>query len=322
MTSTISYEIQLVGNDFLEDRWDEISDLLRSTFSGATLSSGFTADRPAEHTREEMHKPGGGALEHVVAVGDDGRVLGAILCVPTTRPEGATACDVGWFFTDTTLPGSGRLGLSNALVTRVHDAIAEAGYEAVVTEMGTEDGGAYLSWRHGYVPAPTAEKKNRWIRGLKKAVDGVVSRNSEKRAWQNEDEQLARYATADIAKGEVIIDLKILLKRARHAAVDTLQITEGFHYRSSEGTLCMNHHCSPNGYFCFDDLTYRARRDISAGEELTFNYCTTEYELAEPFDCLCGSPDCMGRVLGFKFLDESQVERILDLLSPYLRSKL
>jgi hypothetical protein len=321
MTPTPSYEILLVANDFVQDRWEEISMLLKSAFTGATLPAGFSADRPAKHTWEELHKPGRDGLEHVVAVAEGGRLLGAIFCVPTQRPEEAITCDVGWFFTVATLPGSKRLALSNAMVTRVHEVLAEAGYEAVVTEMGTEDGGIYLSCRHGYVPAPTAERKNRWIRGLRKAVDRVVSRNSEKRAWKNEGEQLARYATVDIAEGEVIIDLKILLKRARRASVNTMQIAEGFHYRSSEGNLCMNHHCSPNGYICFDDLTYRSLRDISTGEELTFNYCATEYELAEPFDCLCGSPDCLGRVLGFKFLDECQAERIHDMLSPYLRSK-
>jgi hypothetical protein len=44
--------------------------------------------------------------------------------------------------------------------------------------------------------------------------------------------------------------------------------------------------------------------------------------MSNPFDCLCGSPDCLGRVSGFKHLNESQVEAILPYISPVLKSKL
>jgi len=42
-----------------------------------------------------------------------------------------------------------------------------------------------------------------------------------------------------------------------------------------------------------------AKRDIAAGEQLFFDYETTEYQLQSPFDCACGSPDCRGRLKGF-----------------------
>jgi len=62
----------------------------------------------------------------------------------------------------------------------------------------------------------------------------------------------------------------------------------------------MNHSCEPNtlvrGQECF------ALKPIEAGQEIVFNYNTTEYEMAEPFDCLCGSKHCTGRIRGFRFL--------------------
>jgi len=325
----LPHEIRLVDNEFVQSRWDEISELLTSAFKDSNFLAGFSPERPAQHTWEEMHKPDGGGLEHVVAVDSSGRVLGAIFCVRTNRPENETTSDVGWFFTDTTLPGPKRIKISDAMVERGHEELARAGYDAVVTEMGTEERARYLSKRFGYVPAPLPDKKNRWIVGLRTAAEHCVSSNSEKKAWKSAGGQLARYATADIAKDEVIIDLKGLLQRARHGAFDTLQLGEGLYYRLSEGPLCVdanrtifaNHHCSPNGYICFEDLTYRALRDVSAGDELTFNYCTTEYEMVQPFDCLCGSSNCLGRVAGCKYLDEIEVERIFSLLSPFLKSK-
>jgi hypothetical protein len=112
------------------------------------------------------------------------------------------------------------------------------------------------------------------------------------------------------------------MKRVEQPSAYTLQLAEGVHCRAFERGLGINHHCSPNGYYRFDDLTFRALRDVSEGDELTFHYCTTEYELSSSFDCLCGSPDCLGRVRGFKYLSKADVERLFDLLSPFLRSKL
>ena len=68
----------------------------------------------------------------------------------------------------------------------------------------------------------------------------------------------------------------------------------------------INHHCNPNTEIrIHDDFIGRnphnqnypslvalvvAKRDIDMGEELTFDYETTEFDLAEPFRC-----DCHGR---------------------------
>jgi len=322
MNRARDWEIRLVDNEFVRSRWDEISKLLGDAFSDSKFSEGFAPERPAQHTWDEIHKPDGSELQHVVAMDTDGNVLGAIFCLRTRRTDDETTADAGWFFTAPTVSGLKRTRISNAMVERVHKELASSGYDAVVTEMGTEDGASYLSHGHGYVPAPLPEKKNRWIRGLRTVEERGVSCNSEKRTWDSAGSQLARYATTDIAKDEVIIDLKVLLERARRGAVDTLQLGEDFFYRSSAGPLCMNHHCSPNGYICFEDLTYRALRDIPTGDELTFNYCTTEYEMAQPFDCICGSANCVGRVAGFKFLREEQAEKLYSLLSPFIRSKL
>ena len=43
-----------------------------------------------------------------------------------------------------------------------------------------------------------------------------------------------------------------------------------------------------------------AGRDIAAGEELTYFYPSTEWEMDRPFRCLCGAPDCVGVVSGAK----------------------
>ena len=72
----------------------------------------------------------------------------------------------------------------------------------------------------------------------------------------------------------------------------------------------LNHNCEPNGYLNAAELTFRALRDIAAGEEITFNYLTTESEMAVPFSCTCGSTNCFGLIRGRNFLDRDQGERL------------
>ena len=38
---------------------------------------------------------------------------------------------------------------------------------------------------------------------------------------------------------------------------------------------------------------------IRIGEQIVYNYNTTEYEMAEPFACRCGSAQCGGEIRGF-----------------------
>ena len=256
-----------------------------------------------------------------MAVGRDGDLLGAVFCLPTDRPRNATSSDLAWFVTARNLPDSERASIADALVRRVDEEVANSGYERVVTAMGTEADEEYLSRRHGFMPAPLGGRRNRWIKSLPTAPEGGASGKSVRKKWKDTEGQYARYATVDIGKDDVIIDLKTVMKRVPHASAYTLQLSEGHHYQSAERGLGINHSCNPNGYMCFDDLTYRALRDVSKGEELTFHYCTTEFEMDTPFDCSCGSPNCLGRVGGFRYLNESDVEKILSLLSPFLRTK-
>jgi len=58
----------------------------------------------------------------------------------------------------------------------------------------------------------------------------------------------------------------------------------------------MNHSCDPNTRIRGRDLI--ALRDIQPWEDVTFNYNTTEYAMAEAFRCRCGSPGCAGEIRG------------------------
>jgi hypothetical protein len=111
----------------------------------------------------------------------------------------------------------------------------------------------------------------------------------------------------------------------------TVQIGDGSHLEVSPGLTqeqlldryfwrFMNHSCDPNTFIQGRDVL--ALRDVAPWEGVTFNYNTTEYDMAEPFDCRCGSVHCLGRIRGFKHLPESERWRLESHLAGHLRSHL
>jgi hypothetical protein len=82
----------------------------------------------------------------------------------------------------------------------------------------------------------------------------------------------------------------------------------------------LNHSCSPNAYLRGVEIV--ALREIAPGEQVTFNYNTTEYDMSSPFQCHCGAAGCQGSIAGFSRLDESAREGLRPLLSEYLRKLL
>ena len=53
----------------------------------------------------------------------------------------------------------------------------------------------------------------------------------------------------------------------------------------------MNHSCDPNTWWADSD-TMIARRDIQLGEEITYDYATTEITVPFEMPCFCGSANC------------------------------
>jgi hypothetical protein len=89
-------------------------------------------------------------------------------------------------------------------------------------------------------------------------------------------------------------------------------------------TFFENHSCDPTTWF-EDDITMTARRDIAEGEEITYDYSTTESYIdpeMETIVCRCGSSECRGRILG----DDWQRPELQDLYAvhwmSYLRAKI
>lgn len=64
----------------------------------------------------------------------------------------------------------------------------------------------------------------------------------------------------------------------------------------------LNHSCDPNVLIDAQKMELQAIRDIQSGEELTFFYPSTEWDMAEPFACMCGAANCLGEISGARDL--------------------
>jgi len=89
----------------------------------------------------------------------------------------------------------------------------------------------------------------------------------------------------------------------------TIQVDEDTHIDGLGALAYLNHSCAPNTVVDTEHLEVRALRDITAGEELTFFYLSTEWEMDRPFACLCGAPGCIGQIAGAKTLPTAMLER-------------
>ena len=87
----------------------------------------------------------------------------------------------------------------------------------------------------------------------------------------------------------------------------TVQIGRDRHVEVKE-LSSMNHSCNPNTFLETTRMSVIAAQDVAAGEELTFFYPSTEWEMSSPFICLCGATNCIHVVAGARFLPLSTLE--------------
>lgn len=71
-----------------------------------------------------------------------------------------------------------------------------------------------------------------------------------------------------------------------------------------------NHSCNPNVLFDTDKLQFICIRKINVGDELCFFYPATEWDISQPFECLCNADNCLKTIQGAKYLSK-------EILSKY-----
>jgi uncharacterized membrane protein YeiB len=130
------------------------------------------------------------------------------------------------------------------------------------------------------------------------------------------------YAARSFARGDVVFPLRgrpvvrptrFSIQVGRDLHLDPISDAE-----SPWGSL--NHGCDANVAIDVERRVIVARRGIAAGDQLRFDYNTTEWELAEPFVCNCGAPTCVGVATGFAHLSYMRQQIVLREAAPHIRA--
>ncbi len=143
-------------------------------------------------------------------------------------------------------------------------------------------------------------------------------------------------AAEQIAPGSVILSIDGLFvdEPSRYS----IQVSESLHVEPPreiqpdlEPNRCpwrfLNHSCAPNAALEStlqpggSALRLVALRTIDQWEEISFDYNTNEYDMAEPFVCRCGN--CQSRVVrGFRHLDALEQAMLRSRVAPHVRARL
>jgi SET domain len=86
----------------------------------------------------------------------------------------------------------------------------------------------------------------------------------------------------------------------------------------------INHSCNPTTFFDTAAMELICIKPIDAGDELSFFYPGTEWEMSRPFVCNCQSKDCLQLINGAAHLDKSTAEkyRLTDFIKRQLAQRI
>lgn len=137
------------------------------------------------------------------------------------------------------------------------------------------------------------------------------------------------FTTKPIERGITIFRFKGRIGQDKETNSESLQIEENKFLESTPKynyQNFLNHSCNPNAFIDFKILSLTALKNIEIDEEVTYNYCTSEYDLISlvedcSFTCNCGFVDCICKVKGFKYLSTMQKESLTFFVAPFIKEK-
>ncbi|GAB4275671.1 MAG: hypothetical protein Kow0080_25300 [Candidatus Promineifilaceae bacterium] len=104
----------------------------------------------------------------------------------------------------------------------------------------------------------------------------------------------------------------------------SIQVEEA-HYlvssRADEPADYINHSCEPNAGLV-GQIMLVALRDIAIGEEICYDYATSDGSPYDEFTCLCGTPSCRKKITGEDWRRPELQQRYAGHFSPYLQRRI
>ena len=140
----------------------------------------------------------------------------------------------------------------------------------------------------------------------------------------NETNQKSLFADVRFAPGDVICAFSAATVQP-FATYLTVQTGTNRHITLNPDFLqYINHSCTPNAFFNTTSMELVCLQPIQAGNELTFFYPSTEWEMAQPFVCNCGTAACIQLINGASHLSVETLSKykLTDFIRLQVRQKL
>lgn len=143
------------------------------------------------------------------------------------------------------------------------------------------------------------------------------------------------FATESIEKGELVIvwggaiytasEVKEISEKYPHFLTHPVSVYEGYYLGSTsknrmDDVEYCNHSCDPN-VGVKGQILLVARKKILIGEEICFDYETTEI-VGEEFECNCGAENCRKKITGNAWMDSDFQKKNAGYFSWYIDEKI
>lgn len=119
----------------------------------------------------------------------------------------------------------------------------------------------------------------------------------------------ASYSLVSLPAGAVFA--RITSPSVATVAYSSVQAGKNLHIELNCDLVYINHSCAPSLIFDMARWEVRVNPDLEGGlrvgDELTFFYPSTEWSMAQPFECLCKSSECKRTIKGARDM------RVVDL---------
>ena len=134
--------------------------------------------------------------------------------------------------------------------------------------------------------------------------------------------QSAAFSLVSLPAGAVVTEVTTATP-APVKAYTSVQVSRDAHVELNSDLVFCNHSCEPSVVFDMERMQVRVvdDRPLAAGQALTFFYPSTEWSMAQPFDCTCGADACKGRIHGAGMMPETELrgywlnKHIIDMLA-------
>lgn len=149
----------------------------------------------------------------------------------------------------------------------------------------------------------------------------LVSNNGFAEVWKNPvSGQQSLHATVSFKPGDVICAFSAGSVQSEPTYL-TVQVGDERHITlQPEFLQYINHSCAPSVFFDTTLMQLVCLTPLNEGDEFTFFYPSTEWDMVQPFKCYCGSTGCLGNIQGALHIAPEVLAKYR--LTDYIKQKL